>query len=81
MTKKEKQLLGKVLLHGDIRMITRLIFPSRNARIIYRAMMHLYLNGIPLDHVTIGSELKDRGQLDEIGGAIALADLTDEDEV
>ncbi len=46
-------------------------------RRIYESIETLSTNALPIDHVTLGNELKNRGDLEKIGGAVALANLTD----
>jgi len=76
MTKEEQQILGRALLLGKYPE-NAVGLNSPDALKIFNAMQYLKSRGLPLDHVTLGNQLKVRGQLEEIGGAIALADLTD----
>jgi len=46
-------------------------------RRIYGAMIRLAGTGVAIDHVTLGSYLKESGDLQKIGGAMVLAKLTD----
>ena len=46
-------------------------------RRIFDGMYRLFERGVPVDHVTLGNYLRDKGDLEKIGGAIALSGLTD----
>jgi replicative DNA helicase len=50
-------------------------YDPRHAR-IYDAILGLFEKGHPVDMITLADELKRRGQLDAIGGAYFLSDLT-----
>lgn len=52
-------------------------FYSESHRRIFSAMGDLFAAGTAVDHVTLGHMLRQKGDLEKIGGAIALADLTD----
>lgn len=43
---------------------------------IYRAMLDLYENRLPIDLLTVTNKLKDKGEIDSIGGAYYLVELT-----
>lgn len=45
-------------------------------RRIFGAIVYLSSKGQPVDHVTLGSCLMERGDLDKVGGAMGLNDLT-----
>lgn len=47
------------------------------ARLVYDAMRFLARGGIPIDEVLLARELKQRGQLDAVGGATGLDSFTD----
>ena len=46
-------------------------------RIIYEAMLDLYVRNIPLDHISLADNLKSKGQLDMAGGRAYLLGLAD----
>lgn len=46
-------------------------------RRIFRGIYSLFEEGIPVDHVTLGNKLKEKGELEKIGGAVSLANITD----
>ncbi len=50
-------------------------YDPRHSR-IYNAILGLFQKGHPVDMITLADELKRRGQLDEIGGAYFLSELT-----
>jgi replicative DNA helicase len=78
----EAAVLGAILLHnGALPKVQGAIgaehfYVERNRR-IFEAMVQLGATGAAIDHVTLGNWLKERGDLEKIGGAMALADLTD----
>tara|TARA_Y100000310_G_scaffold36169_1_gene34048 strand:+ start:704 stop:985 length:282 start_codon:yes stop_codon:yes gene_type:complete len=79
----EAIVLGSILLTPFLLgVIRRRIAPddfgSENHRLIYRAMLELNKQSLPIDHVTLGNQLKNDDNLDRIGGAQALAGLTAE---
>ncbi len=78
----EIAVLGGILLNNEALAIVQETvraedFYSEAHRRIYEAIEGLSASGLPIDHVTLGNELKNRGDLEKIGGAVALADLTD----
>ncbi len=52
------------------------VFYHEAHRVVYEAMQHLYLNGSPVDALTVMEELRRRGNLDIAGGPAALTDLS-----
>ena len=78
----EESVLGGVLL--DVHALDRAIemmgaedFYREAHRKIFRAMLALSEKGEPIDLVTLTDTLKARGELQDIGGAIYLAELVD----
>jgi replicative DNA helicase len=76
----EKSLLGSLLLDKDtVIKVADILraddFYEDRHRIIFDAMMALYEKRRPIDVVTVTDTLKDRKQLDTIGGASYLAEL------
>ncbi len=76
----ERALLGTLLLnpkamHDVVDAIKVDSFYSGIHRTIYDAMFSLYSKDTPVDSVTVAALLKDRSQLDHIGGVSALAEL------
>ncbi len=79
----EQTVLGIILLYPDkLQEIIEIIRPEdfyRTAHgVIYQAMMNLIEADIPLDLVTLNSHLKEKGQLEGVGGAVFLAGLMEE---
>jgi replicative DNA helicase len=52
-------------------------FENQRARVIYRAILHLHDEGVAVDLVTLGELLQRHDQLDRVGGAIGLSQITD----
>lgn len=78
----EIAVLGGILLNNEVLPVVQETvraedFYSEGHRRIYEAIESLSASSLPIDHVTLGNELKNRGDLEKIGGAVALADLTD----
>lgn len=77
----EVSLLGSILLDGDV--ITTIAdkisnedFYDRRHGIIYDAILRLYEQNKPVDLLTLSSTLNDRGDLEQVGGASYLTELT-----
>lgn len=78
----ETAVLGAVLLNNDCWDVVRSIldsgdFYSEAYRRIFQAMEGLVAAGVKVDHVTLGNKLRDKGELEKVGGAIVLSRLTD----
>jgi replicative DNA helicase len=78
----EQCVLGSILLQqGALVKILELVAPAdfyREAhRIIFAAMVALFEKNEPQDIITVTNILKDKNQLDEIGGPAYLSNLTD----
>lgn len=77
----ECSLLGSILIDGDVMIdvadkIHASDFYDPRHRKIYTAIVKLYQKHSPIDMLTLGNELKSSGELDEVGGAEYLGDLT-----
>lgn len=77
----EKALLGALMLTQsaiyDTSDVVRVdSFYAGKHRVIFDAMLGLHEKGEPIDVVTVASKLKERKQLQEIGGASYLSELT-----
>ena len=77
----EASLLGSVLIDADaIVKIADLVKPidfyDDKHRLIYEACLRLYEQGSPIDIITLSEELKSEGELQHIGGASYLTELT-----
>ena len=76
----EKALLGSVMLRPEcmndiIDIIRPQAFYADKHRTIFAAMLDLYKKNEPIDLVSVSSWLKDKNQLDQIGGGSYLAEL------
>ncbi|MCA9346616.1 replicative DNA helicase [Candidatus Saccharibacteria bacterium] len=77
----EASLLGSVLIDADaIVKIADIVKPidfyDDKHRLIYEACLRLYEQGSPIDIITLSEELKSEGELQHIGGASYLTELT-----
>lgn len=77
----EEQILGAMLL--DKEAIARVVevvddgaFHAERNRRIFQAIIRLFDRGEPADAITVGEELRRKGDLDSVGGEGYLADLT-----
>jgi replicative DNA helicase len=78
----EAAVLGGILLNNGALALVQDVIKSEDFyveanRRIYLAIEALSVASLPVDHVTLGNELKNNGNLEKIGGAITLANLTD----
>ncbi|HEU5114957.1 MAG TPA: replicative DNA helicase [Candidatus Paceibacterota bacterium] len=76
----EQALLGSVCLRPEaIHEITDIVreddFYAEKHRTIWRAMMELSQKAEPIDLLSLSSKLRDKGELDRIGGASYLSEL------
>lgn len=81
-TDAEAAVIGGILLDNDaLPLIQDILRPEDfyvdGHRRIYEAIQSLSMASAPIDHVTLGNELKNRGDLEKVGGAVTLASLTD----
>ena len=77
----EISVIGSMLLSSDaIADVSESIGPDdfyRGAhRTLFEVMVDLYDRGEPVDSVTVADELERRGKLDDVGGALAIADIS-----
>ena len=78
----EESILGALLIDGEVMLeIADSLKPGdfykpANAK-VYSAIQKLYEQSLPIDILTVSEELERRGQIEEIGGRAALADLCD----
>ena len=78
----EVAVLGCILLNNQALFLVQGIlapddFYVEAHRRVFSAIQDLSTRGLPVDHVTLGNELIKRGDLDKIGGAMALDGLTE----
>lgn len=76
----ERALLGALLMNASgIYEVSDAVsvdsFYAGKHRTIYDAMIYLYSKGEPIDMVTVSAKLKERKQLNEVGGASYLSEL------
>jgi len=76
----EQALLGSVMLRPEaIHDITDVVneesFYSEKHRTVWRAMLELAAKAEPIDLLSLSNKLKDRGELERIGGSSYLSDL------
>lgn len=64
------------LLHEIVDQISENDFYLPAHRIIFRAFLDLYGRGVAVDEVTVFDWLNDHGQLENVGGAVYLAELS-----
>lgn len=78
----EKALLGSLMLRPDgmydvTDVVTRDSFYVDKHRIVFDAMLELHTRHEPIDLLSVGARLKERGKFDSIGGGSYLAELVD----
>lgn len=76
----EQAVLGAIILEGEsiikaIEIISPEDFYSERHRKIYQAMLELFDKNEPIDLITLSEHLKDKGEIDEIGGVSYLSNL------
>lgn len=77
----EQSVLGAMLIEKTaipkaIEILAPDAFYQTKHEIIYSAILSLFERGNPVDLITLNEELKRRGQLEEVGGAYYLTELT-----
>lgn len=78
----EDALIGAILLSpGEYRVVASIVrpddFAKENTRLVYDAIRFLAGGGTPVDAVLVMDELRRRGELERVGGAIALGGFQD----
>lgn len=76
----ERALLGSIMLKPDgiydiVDIISEDVFYSEKHRIIYSAMMSLFQKGEPIDVLSLSAKLKEKKQMEKIGGNSYLTEL------
>jgi hypothetical protein len=80
---EEQAVLGAILKDGSCfdtvyQILSKdFFFAEERHRVIYKAMISLYFDEIPIDLITLRSKLKDKDKLDLIGDSTYLVQLTD----
>lgn len=77
----EQATLGSIMLNPSalneiIDIVQAETFYSEKHRIIFKAMIDLFSKNEPIDLLSLSTSLKNRGQLEQIGGRTYLTDLT-----
>ncbi len=77
----EKALLGSILIKSDsifdvLELVNENSFYSDKHKIIFKAMMDLFQKNEPIDLLTLSAILKNKKELDAIGGESYLAELS-----
>ncbi|MDP2593666.1 MAG: replicative DNA helicase [bacterium] len=76
----EKAMLGSIMLRPDalldiLDFINERVFYTERHKVVWRAMLELYGKSTPIDLLSLSSRLKERNELDQIGGATYLTEL------
>jgi replicative DNA helicase len=76
----EKALLGSIMIRGDAMhdiadIVNAHSFYSSQHRMIWEALLELHSKNSPIDVLTVSSRLKEKEQLDQVGGMAALTEL------
>jgi len=76
----EKALLGSIMLRPEaiyevIDVVTAEDFYSEKHRIVYQAMLNLLSKNEPIDLLSLSAKLKERKQLEQVGGSSYLTEL------
>ncbi|MCE5249142.1 replicative DNA helicase [bacterium] len=79
----ERAVLGSMLIDREavgkaIELINEECFYKPIHQVLYRVLTDLYDRNIPIDQLTVAEHLRQRGQLDTIGGEPAIASLMNE---
>ena len=77
----EEAVLGAMLLESScvdaaMEELTPACFYDKKFRMIFEAMSSLVIEHTAVDILTVSDKLKQRGQLEEVGGVIVLADMS-----
>lgn len=80
-TEVEDAVLGAMLIENEAATIALQLLAAEDFykpanRMVFEAILELHQRDNPLDLLTVESLLRDKGVLDQVGGASALADLT-----
>ncbi len=81
-TDAELSVIGGVLLHNStLDVVSDIVRPpdfySEAHKLIFQAILDLNLAGKPVDLITLGESLKERGELESVGGLAYLASILD----
>ncbi len=78
----EQALLGAILLkHDTLHDVSVSIYPesfyAQKHSIIYKTILDIFTQGDPIDLLSVTSKLRDRNQLESVGGASYIAELVE----
>jgi replicative DNA helicase len=81
-TDAELSVIGGVILHNEtLDVISDIVQPhdfyAESHELIFQAIIDLGLAGEPIDIITLGESLKERGELESVGGLAYLASILD----
>lgn len=76
----EKALLGSIMLRGEVMhdvvdVINEQSFYSNQHRMIWLALLELHTKGSPIDMLTVSARLKEKEQIDQVGGMAFLTEV------
>jgi len=76
----EKALLGSIMIRGEVMhdiadIVNAQSFYSSPHRMIWEALLELHTKNSPIDVLTVSSRLKEKEQLDQVGGMATLTEL------
>ncbi len=79
----ERAVLGAILLDAEslpkaMEVLAPEHFYHSGHRKMFSAMVSLHERGVPVDAITLAEELRGRGELEEIGGHLAIATMVEE---
>lgn len=78
----ERALLGAIILKPDtMHDVSVTVYPESfyadKHREIYRAILHIFTKGEPIDILTVTTKLREQGQLERVGGASYVTELVE----
>ena len=76
----EKALLGSVMIRGEVMhdvadIVNSASFYASQHRLIWEALFELHSKNSPIDVLTVSSRLKEKGELEQVGGMAMLTEL------
>lgn len=78
----EDAVIGAILLNNNVIPVVDGIISGSDFfveanRVIYKTMVEMHGDGIPIDHITLSDHLRKNSEYEKVGGAMALSHLTD----
>ncbi len=76
----EKALLGSIMIRGEamhdiVDIVSDQSFYSNIHRMVWQALLELHIKGAPIDVLTVSTKLKEKEQLEQVGGMAFLTEL------